>query len=296
LRAVVWAVLLLIGYRGVASIVTGFIHPAAPARASTASRGPGLAAGPAPTVTERGFPVGLAQAYALAFARAYLSLNPATATQRAESLAGFLPPGTDPQAGYNGLGNQSVDSVQVAGVTVLSAHRGIVTVLASLNGRLEELAVPIYSARGGLVVSALPALLAAPPRIAPPVASAGAGGTAPAGLSRFLPAFFKAFAYGGPHLRALLAPGADVHGLGGVVGYGGLVSVSAPASSAAARVVFITVRWRIVSPPARFSKVRSSASSPGEFGMTYAVTVVRSGGGWRVRSVGAAAAPAGPAS
>jgi len=296
LRAVVWAALLLIGYRGVASIVTGFIRPAAPAGVSTASRNPGLTAGPDLTVTPGSFPVGLAQAYALAFTRAYLNLNPATAAQRAAVLTGFLPPGTDPQAGYNGLGIQTVDSVQVAGVTVLSAHSGIITVLASVNGRLEELAVPVYSARGGLVVPALPALLAAPTRIAPPVAATAADGAPPAGLGRFLPAFLRAFASGGQHLRAFLAPGTRVQGLGGIVGYGGVVSVTAPASSAAARVVLVTVRWRIVAPPARFSKVRPSGSSPGGFSMTYAVTVVRSGGGWRVRSVGGAAIPAGPGS
>ena len=297
LRAVVWAVLLLVGYRGVTSIVTSFTVPARQAAGSAASRNPGIPAGMPATLAVRGFPVGSAQAYALAFARAYLSLNPATSARRAAVLANFLPPGTDPQAGYNGLGIQTVDSVQVAGVTVLSAHRGIITLLASVNGRLEELAVPVYSARGGLVVSALPALLAAPPRIVPPTAPATTGAAPPAGLGRFLRGFFSAFAVGGQRLQGFLAQGARIQGLGGVVGYGGVVRVTAPASSAPARVVLVTVRWRIVPPsPARFSKVGWPARSSGEFGMTYAVTVIRSARGWSVRSVGGAAAPAGPGS
>src|SRR5215467_4374213 len=57
-RAVLWAVLVLIGYRGVAAIVTG--APVVGSTAATAARA-------------QGFPVALAKAYALQFGQAYLN-------------------------------------------------------------------------------------------------------------------------------------------------------------------------------------------------------------------------------
>src|SRR5690348_2691461 len=95
-RVVVWAVLLIIGYRGVMAIVLNETPP---------SHGH-----PAPPVAQApGFPVQLAGAYALQFGQVYLNASPATASQRASELAAFLPPGApDPQLGWNGGGSLSL--------------------------------------------------------------------------------------------------------------------------------------------------------------------------------------------
>src|SRR5215471_19767671 len=68
-RVVVWAVLLIIGYRGVMAIVLNETPP---------SHTP-----PAHVAQASGFPVQLASAYALQFGAVYLSASPATASQRA---------------------------------------------------------------------------------------------------------------------------------------------------------------------------------------------------------------------
>src|SRR5437764_9692213 len=89
-RVVVWAVLLIIGYRGVTAIVLNETPG-------------GSRAAPAPS-QGTGFPAMAAGAYAMAFAQVYLNANPASAAQRASELSQFLPPGTDPQLGWNGQG------------------------------------------------------------------------------------------------------------------------------------------------------------------------------------------------
>jgi hypothetical protein len=109
-RAVLWAVLLVIGYRGVAAIVTGYRTPSGQAGTTgAAASGRGHA-----------FPATLATAYALEFGQAYLNFNPATAAQRASSLAAFVLPGTSPEFGWNGAGTQTLQSEQVAGIRVLA--------------------------------------------------------------------------------------------------------------------------------------------------------------------------------
>ena len=75
-RVVVWAVLLIIGYRGVMAIVLNETPPSH----TQASHPP---AGPV-------FPVQLASAYAMQFGQVYLNASPATATQRSNELAAFL--------------------------------------------------------------------------------------------------------------------------------------------------------------------------------------------------------------
>jgi Conjugative transposon protein TcpC len=142
-RIVVWAVLLLIGYRGVTAIMTGETNNS-PAPAPAASPG-------------SGFPTTLAGAYALQFGQVYLNADPATASQRASQLATFLPAGSDPQLGWNGSGSLQLQSEQVASVAVSDAHHAVVTLLARVNGQLMELGVPVYYSGGALAVSGEPA-------------------------------------------------------------------------------------------------------------------------------------------
>jgi Conjugative transposon protein TcpC len=281
MRVVVWAILLLIGYRGVVAIVNG------PGPAATR---------PAASVTQAGaFPVAAAQAYALAFGQAYLNFSPATATQRSNELAAFLPPGTDPELGWDGAGTQSLQFEQVAGVAVHDAHHAVVTLLAQVSNRMIELGVPVYASGDALVVSGQPALLPSPAKAALPAPPSIAADTVTeATLARQLPAFFRAYASGdAATLGRFLAAGAQVSGLDGVVTYSGIQQISVPASGGDVRQIEVSVTWRMGGQPA--GGTSPVATSPAHIQMTYAMTIVRSNGSWYVRSIGAAALP-GPSS
>lgn len=290
LRVLLWAVLLLIGYRGVAAIVAG--SPAAPGT-TTATTAPALPARP-----DHGFPVTLAQAYALEFGQVYLNVIPAAAAQRASGLAAFLPPGTEAQLIGTGTVAQTLQSEQVADVRVLTAHRAVVTLLARVNGNLIEFAVPIYAAQGGLVVSGLPAVLPAPARVMPP-ATAGFAPDPAVGrtLSLQLPAFFQAYASGSAaQMGQYTSSGTHLAGLGGAVTFGAISQLTVSASGGATRQVLVTVTWRAVIRPATASRppatkttsVKTVPAAPARIVSTYAMTVVRDGGIWRVQSIGVA--------
>src|SRR5262245_29007923 len=180
-RIALWAVVLLIGYRGVVAIVMGY-----PGLGGAAAPEPG------PGNEVRGFPTALAQAYALEFGRVYLNFSPPAAAQRAHSLSTFLPPGTDPELGWNGAASRTLQSEQVARIDVVSSHRAVVTLLARVNGNLVELGVPIYASHRSLAVSGYPALLPAPGQVVPPAPdSVRQDRAAMRSLSRSLPGFFR---------------------------------------------------------------------------------------------------------
>lgn len=283
LRVVLWALALLIGYRGVAAIVMGYPGPGggAPPAASQGSQA-------------RGFPSALAQAYALEFGQVYLSFSPATTFQRARSLSAFLAPGTDPELGVTGAGSRTLQSEHVAGIDVVSSHRAIVTLLARVSGNLVELGVPIYASHGALVVSGYPALLPAPERVAPAApAPVRQDRAAMRSLSRLLPAFFRAFASGDAlRLGKFTAGTGSVTGLAGTVRFVGISRLSVAAATGPTRQVTVTVVWRLGSAQAAAGRARQTrlASSPAELTMSYALTVVRHRASWLVRSIGAAAA------
>jgi hypothetical protein len=180
-RAIVWLVLLVIGYNGVAAIVTRQTQPA-----------------PRPAASHRtGFPVSLAAAYALEFGQVYLNASPATAAQRASRLASFLPQGTDPQLGWNGSGTLRLGFEQVAGVRAIDSRHGVVTLLAEVNGRPMELGVPVYADRHRMAISGEPAWLPAPSRANVPSSSQTTPDSATqAVLMNQLPSFFQAYASG----------------------------------------------------------------------------------------------------
>lgn len=277
-RAVIWAVLLIIGFRGVASIV---------------GRGPADGNGtsgnrPAVSSASR-FPASLAEAFALQFAAVYLNFSPATAAQRASNLTPFIPVGSEPQFGWNGTGSQRMASEQVASITVQSAHHAVVTLLAQVNTGLIELAVPVYSAQGGLVVSAEPALLPGPVRASPP--SPSYGGSDPAARNELdgqLPGFFRAYASGDQQtLGRFLAPGAAVTGLGGAVSFHSIAGLKVP-SGGAVRKIAVSVVWQLNGRAAARERGRAAAARAGAAGlqMTYDMTVVRRGGSWYVKAIG----------
>jgi len=282
LRIVLWAVALLIGYRGVAAIVMGEPGP-----------GAGATSAASPGSQGRGFPSALAQAYALEFGQVYLRFSPATAVQRARSLSAFLAPGVDPELGWNGAASRTLQSEQIAGINVVSSHRAVITLLARVSGNLVELGVPIYASHGALVVSGYPALLPAPQQAVPPApASVRQDRAAMRSLSRVLPAFFRAFASGDAiRLGKFTVRAGSVTGLGGAVRFGGISRLSVPAATGATRQVTVTVVWRLGSAQAAAGRVRQThlASSQAQLTMSYAVAVVRHRGSWLVRSIGAAA-------
>jgi hypothetical protein len=269
-RIVVWAVLLVIGYRGVTAIVLNETPPSHPKAASSPS---GAA-----------FPVTLASAYAMEFGQAYLNASPATANQRAAALAPFLPSGADPQLGWDQSGSLALQSEQVAGVRVQDAHHAVVTLLARVNGGLMELGVPVYSSAGGMGISAEPAWLPAPKSAtAPAPATTNTDAGAQAALAKQLPAFFDAYASGNQvTLGRFLAPGTSMTGLGGAVSYGSLSSVTVPPGGSVRHIV-ATVVWRIPGQPATGKPAGNT--SPARLEMTYALTVVRQHGTWYVQSI-----------
>jgi Conjugative transposon protein TcpC len=275
-RAIVWAVILLIGYRGVLAIIDGR-SSAAPASSLSASG-------------DTEFPVTFADAYALQFGDVYLNFSPAGAAQRSKDLARFLPAGANPQLGWNGAGTQRVVDEQVAGISVTGPHSAVVTLLARLSsGRLIELGVPVYAAHGGMIVSGDPALLPGPAKVALPTGQAADQATESA-LANQLPAFFEAFASGD---RATLArftgPGAHIRGLGGTVTFGGIDSVFAP-EGGSHRQISVTVTWQLPTAPAA-SIAGSVVGAAASVQMTYQLAVVRQQSSWDVQSIGASTAP-----
>jgi hypothetical protein len=272
-RAVLWAVLLVIGYRGVTAIVTtpkpAQVSPAAGADAT------------------HGFPVSLAEAYAMQFGQVYLNFSPATAAQRASQLAVFLPAGSDAQLGWDGAGSLSLQSEQVAAISVQDSQHAMVTLLVRANGQLMELGVPVYSANGGLAISAEPSLLPGPAHVTPPETQPAPSDPATsAALSGQLPAFFRAYASGDPvTLGRFLAPGASVTGLGGAVTYGSITGIDVQPGGAT-RHITVSVIWKFPSQAAQPPSASRVAAAQAGVEMTYRMTVIRLNGSWDVAAIG----------
>src|ERR1039458_568894 len=273
-RGVAWAVLLLIGYRGVVAILSD---------ESRSGQGPPAASAPAPS----GFPVTLADAYALQFGQVYLNYDPGSAAQRAAELSAFLPSGSDPQLGWNGRGTSQLQSEQVAGTSVQDAHHAVVSILARVNGQLMQLGVPVYASSAGLVVSGAPAWLPAPARAAlPSTAPASSDSATQAVLTNQLPAFFQAYASGNQvTLGRFLASGTSLTGLNGAVNYQSIANITVPPGGST-RHIIATVVWSV---PSRSSTGQvTKGGAPAQLQMSYALTVVKQNGTWYVRDISAA--------
>jgi hypothetical protein len=278
MRIVLWAAILVIGYRGVMAIVLNEVP---------ASKSSGSAA-----VTSGGpssqFPVTLAEAYVLNFGRVYLNFEPATAAQRQQALAAFLPQGVasaQPQFGWNGQGNMQMAWESIAAISVQNQNSAVVDLLATVNNKVLEFGVPVYAANGGLVISGLPALLPAPQVVQPPEGQQGQGDpTATSQLQAQLPLFFQAYASGDPaELARYVASGVSLAGLGGTVTYQGIASMIVP-QGGATRDITVTVNWQLT-------------GQQGGFATTYDMSVVElQGGRWYVKDIRASTQPIGTAS
>jgi len=237
LRVVLWATLLIIAYRGVTAIV---LHQAAaPPAGGAEPAGPGGQ-----------FPVTLAEAYATEFGQVYLNFSPATQAQREQELAAFVPSGVataNPDLGWNGTGQLRLQSEQVAGIAVQDPRHAVVTLLATVNGQLMELGVPVVASGGGVVVAGEPAWLPAPQQISLPSAPASHGSdpVARRELMAELPAFFQAYAGGGgAALSRFAVRGVSLTGLGGTVAFDSIAGLAVPPGGAI-RQITVTVIWQL---------------------------------------------------
>jgi hypothetical protein len=269
LRVVLWAALLIVAYRGVTAIV---VNQAPAPSAGTGSPG---AAGQ--------FPAALAEAYAADFGRVYLNFNPANQVQREQALAAFLPPGlasAHPDLGWSGTGQMSLQSEQVAGITVQDPQHAVVTLLAMINGQLMELGVPVAASGSGVVVSGEPAWLPAPQHA--PVAAAASGRSDPVAqgqLMNELPAFFQAYASGdGTALSRFSLRGAPLTGLNGAVAFDSIARLVVPPGGTT-RQITATVIWQLPG---------QATAGAAKLEMTYSMSVVDlQSGKWYVNEISA---------
>jgi Conjugative transposon protein TcpC len=270
LRAVLWAALLVIAYRGVTATVFNQVSVLQPG-ASPSGRGGAQ------------FPVALAEAYATEFAGVYLNCSPATQAQREQELAAFVPArvaAADPDFGWNGAGRMFLQSDQVAGIAVQDPRHAVVTLLAIVNGQLMELGVPVAAGGGGVVISGEPAWLPAPQLIsAPPAPSQRPDPVAQRELMNELPAFFQAYANGDrAALNRFAVRGISLDGLGGAVTFDSIASLYVPPGGAARRIT-VTVIWQVPG---------QGESGVIKLDMTYGMSVVDlDNGKWYVNEVSA---------
>jgi hypothetical protein len=277
MRVVLWAAILIIGYRGVMAILLN--ETPSPSNSTSA----------APPSSTSSFPVSLGSAYALQFGQVYLNFSPGSASQRASQLATFIPANVrsmQPEFGWNSAGTMHLDSEQVAGIDVRSANTAVVTLLVTVNGHLMELGVPLYASGGGIVISGEPAWLPAPSSATPPnTQETSSDPAAQSALSSQLPAFFQAYASGDQAtLNRFLAPGVSLSGLGGAVSFGSIASLTVPQGDTT-RDITVTVNWVL---PNQASQVAPQLSA------TYDMSVVeQQSGRWYVREIRASTQPMG---
>jgi hypothetical protein len=271
LRAALWAALLIIAYRGVTAIV---VNPTGALRAGGTSSA-GAATGQ--------FPVTLAEAYASEFGQVYLNFSAATQAQREQELAAFVPASVaaaNPDLGWDGAGQMSAQSEQVAGIAVQDRQHAVVTLLATVNGQLMELGVPIVASASGVVVAGEPAWLPAPAQVSPlPQSGGGSDPVARGQLLQELPAFFQAYANGdNAALSRFAVRGVSLTGLGGAVAFDSIASLHVPPGGAM-RQITVTVIWQVPSP---------GSPAIAKIAMTYTVSVLAiQSGKWYVNEISA---------
>jgi hypothetical protein len=271
LRVLLWAALLIIAFRGVTAIV--FSHSSASPAAGTGSAG----------AKSGQFPVALAEAYAAEFGRVYLNFNPQDQGLREQQLAEFVPASiaaAQPDLGWNGVGQLSLQSEQVAGIAVQGPQRAVVTLLALVNGQLMELGVPVAASGGAVVVDGDPAWLPSPAPIALPSPAPGRSDlAAQSQLVNELPAFFQAYASGDSAvLNRFLAPGVRMTGLAGTVAFDSIAGLHVPPGGTT-RQITVSVIWQLLS---------QGVPSGAKLQVTYSMSVVQqSGVKWYVKEISA---------
>jgi hypothetical protein len=180
----------------------------------------------------------------------------------------------NPDLGWNGSGELSLESEQVADISVQDPHHAVVILLATVNGQLMELGVPVIASGNRMAVSGEPAWLPAPQQISIRPAAVRSDPAAQNALMNELPAFFQAYASGdSAALNRFLAPGASLAGLDGTVTFDSIAGVDVPAGGAT-RQISVTVIWQL-----------AGQDEPGitKLAMTYGMSVVEpQSGKWYV--------------
>jgi Conjugative transposon protein TcpC len=236
-----------------------------------------------PTSVKPAFPQQAASSYALLFANVYLNYDPATAAERQTLLAQFIAPGVDQQLGWNSTGKSTLRSAEVASVAASNVNQALVTLLVQANGKMFQLAVPVYAKDGALAISGRPATLPAPPRAALPAANQDRDSDLESELQEPLTGFFKAYASGDTtSLQRFSDP--PLTGLGNAFVFNALKEINAPRGDAASRTVNATVVWQ-VSP--------AQGKNPGAtLEQTYQLTMLKKDGNWFVTDIRGSTLPA----
>ncbi|MGH2720539.1 MAG: conjugal transfer protein [Actinomycetota bacterium] len=257
-RVLLWSAIGIVFVRGVVSL---FVTPQGSVSAPSTPAGPAVLPG--------------AEGIAARFSVDYLSYDQANAAGRTHLLAGYLPEGADPTAGWDGRGTSVATDPVPVGVEADGRHAGLVTVAVRVAGPgWTYLAVPVGSAGKGLVVAESPVFVPGPAP-AKVVAGPGEGAAGDAGGMRpAVEAFFRGYAGGEEtDLTYVTAPGHELVGLDGAVGFAGLgeLVVDGEHGSARARA---TVRW-------------SEPVSQAALLQTYCLVLVERDARWYVADAGA---------
>ncbi|RLU80150.1 hypothetical protein CTZ27_35470 [Streptomyces griseocarneus] len=246
-RGLVWTVLVLAAVTGVRS---WFVPPKAP-RALPA---PAQSGAPA-------YPVAEAAQVAAQFARAYLGVDEAKASDRAAALAAFLPSGADTGMGWDGHGKVDVLAVEPGVVAPGDGRQARVRVDVLIRpvlpppsegksapespARWVGLDVPVVAAGGRVLVAGRPGLVGLPkagpktPEVPAPKQDAELGlGTRPV-----VEKFFRAYA--GGDTEAVAAPGASVPALPEGLAFKQLDSWTVDAGSGSDRMGTAAVSWMV---------------------------------------------------
>lgn len=236
-RLALWACVALVFVRGLGAIISS--TPTTSNRPSSASR-------------LSGFPDGDARAFAIAFARAYLTVAPRREAQRARDVNSFLASGLSDLAAVRvsprGPG-ALVAQATVAREVSLGESRALLTVAAFLSdGRTVYLTVPVArDGDGGLVVDDLPSLSAPPPRGSAPAQSPAPMTDPDAGaISDVAGRFLRAYLSGADTgtLAYFLAPGSRVAPMPAGLAVVSVGEIVREPSSGRARVVGVAVQVR----------------------------------------------------
>lgn len=269
-RVILWAFLIVVLVNGIRAPFERFTDkPAAP---STSTAG------------KPAFPATAASSYALSFANVYLNYDPATAAERERQLGQFIAPGVDPQLGWDTTGRSVLRSAQVSSVDAQDVNRAVVTLLVQANGKLFQLAVPVYAKDGTLAISGRPATLPPPQKASLPAANEDRDSELETALQEPLTGFFKAYASSD---TAALQRYSDpaVTGLGNAFAFSALKDVVAPRGAANARTVNVTVVWQV--GPAQ------GKASGGSLEQTYQLTMVKKDdSNWYVTDIRGSTLPA----
>ena len=269
-RVILWAFLIVVLVNGIRAPFQRFTD-----KSSTPT---------APTTGKPVFPQSQASSYALSFADVYLNYDPAAAADRQRQLAQFIAPGVDPELGWDNTGKSVLRSVQVSSVDAQDANRAVVTLLVQANGKMFQLAVPVYAKDGALAISGRPAALPPPPRAALPAANEDRDSALETELQEPLTGFFKA--YGSSDTTALQRfSDPPVTGLSNAFAFSALKEINAPRGAANSRTVNATVVWQV-------SPVQSKASG-GTLEQTYQLTMVKKDdNNWYVTDIRGSTLPA----